>query len=51
MERLAESRPEDPVLSEEGVDHRDRLSSERVWVVDPLDGTREFGESGRTDWA
>jgi 3'(2'), 5'-bisphosphate nucleotidase len=33
------------------VDRRDRLDAERVWVVDPLDGTREYGERGRTDWA
>jgi 3'(2'), 5'-bisphosphate nucleotidase len=48
---LAEQRPGDSVLSEEGVDHQDRLSASRVWIVDPLDGTREFGEDGRTDWA
>jgi len=39
------------VLSEEGVDDAARLSASRVWIVDPLDGTREFGEEGRTDWA
>jgi len=39
------------VLSEEGEDDQARLSAERVWIVDPLDGTREFGEPGRTDWA
>lgn len=50
-ERLAAERPADAVLSEEGVDRRDRLDAERVWVVDPLDGTREYGEQGRTDWA
>jgi 3'(2'), 5'-bisphosphate nucleotidase len=50
-ERLASARPADAVLSEEGVDRSDRLSVERVWVVDPLDGTREYGERGRTDWA
>jgi 3'(2'), 5'-bisphosphate nucleotidase len=43
--------PDDPVLSEEAVDDRRRLASSRVWIVDPLDGTREFGEAGRTDWA
>ena len=45
-------RPGDAVLSEEG-DREDpaRLAAERVWIVDPLDGTREFGEPGRTDWA
>lgn len=49
--RLAAARPDDAVLSEEGVDDARRLSAERLWVVDPLDGTREFGEPGRTDWA
>jgi 3'(2'), 5'-bisphosphate nucleotidase len=48
---LARQRPDDAVLSEEGVDDLARLSADRVWIVDPLDGTREFGESGRTDWA
>jgi 3'(2'), 5'-bisphosphate nucleotidase len=49
--RLAELRPQDAVLSEEGRDDLGRLSADRVWIVDPLDGTREFGEAGRTDWA
>jgi 3'(2'), 5'-bisphosphate nucleotidase len=48
---LAERHPDDPVLSEEAADDRRRLGAPRVWVVDPLDGTREFGEPGRTDWA
>jgi 3'(2'), 5'-bisphosphate nucleotidase len=48
---LARLRPGDAVLSEEGRDDPARLSAPRVWIVDPLDGTREFGESGRTDWA
>ena len=48
---LARLRPGDAVLSEEGKDDRARLSADRVWIVDPLDGTREFGEAGRTDWA
>ena len=39
------------MLSEEGRDDLARLSADRVWIVDPLDGTREFGEPGRTDWA
>ena len=39
------------MLSEEGADDPIRLSSERVWIVDPLDGTREFSELGRDDWA
>ena len=48
---LARLRPGDAVLSEEGRDDQARLSASRVWIVDPLDGTREFGEAGRTDWA
>jgi 3'(2'), 5'-bisphosphate nucleotidase len=48
---LASRRPGDVVLSEEGADNPARLSARRVWIVDPLDGTREFGEPGRTDWA
>ncbi len=48
---LARQRPGDAVLSEEGQDDPARLSADRVWIVDPLDGTREFGEPGRTDWA
>jgi 3'(2'), 5'-bisphosphate nucleotidase len=48
---LAAARPDDAVLSEESKDDPIRLERERVWIVDPLDGTREFGEEGRTDWA
>ena len=48
---LAVQRPGDVVLSEEGADNPARLTARRVWIVDPLDGTREFGEPGRTDWA
>jgi 3'(2'), 5'-bisphosphate nucleotidase len=48
---LARHRPGDVVLSEEAADNPARLSASRVWIVDPLDGTREFGETGRTDWA
>jgi 3'(2'), 5'-bisphosphate nucleotidase len=51
MAALAEHRPGDAVLSEEGADDKVRLNSERVWIVDPLDGTREFSELGREDWA
>ena len=51
MEALAAERPDDAVLSEEGADDPVRLSAERVWIVDPLDGTREFSELGRVDWA
>jgi 3'(2'), 5'-bisphosphate nucleotidase len=48
---LAARRPGDVVLSEEGADNPARLAARRVWIVDPLDGTREFGEPGRADWA
>jgi len=49
---LARWRPADAVLSEEGThDNPARLAADRVWIVDPLDGTREYGEPGRTDWA
>jgi len=51
MARLAELRPADGVLSEESVDDKSRLDTSRVWIVDPLDGTREFGEPPRVDWA
>jgi 3'(2'), 5'-bisphosphate nucleotidase len=47
---LGERCPDDVVFSEEAADDRRRLSAGRVWIVDPLDGTREYGE-GRTDWA
>ena len=43
-------RPDDGLLSEESKDDGARLSQRRVWIVDPVDGTREYGE-GRTDWA
>ena len=51
MAALASARPDDAVLSEEGADDPARLNAERVWIVDPLDGTREFSELGRQDWA
>ncbi|HYI63311.1 MAG TPA: 3'(2'),5'-bisphosphate nucleotidase CysQ [Allosphingosinicella sp.] len=47
---LAEWRPGDAILSEESPDDPARLASERVWIIDPLDGTREYSE-GRPDWA
>lgn len=47
---LRELRPDDALLSEEEKDSEERLSARRVWIIDPLDGTREYGE-GRTDWA
>jgi 3'(2'), 5'-bisphosphate nucleotidase len=49
--QLAAARPHDAVLSEEAADDQARLAADRVWIVDPLDGTREYGEPGRTDWA
>lgn len=49
--RLTSARPDDAVLSEEAADDDIRLSASRVWIIDPLDGTREFSEAGRTDWA
>ena len=48
---LGAARPDDRVLSEEAADDRRRLDTARVWIVDPLDGTREFSEEGRSDWA
>jgi 3'(2'), 5'-bisphosphate nucleotidase len=51
IRRLAQERPDDPVLSEEGADPQQRLAARRVWIVDPLDGTREFSERDRWDWA
>ncbi len=50
-QELARTRPEDAVLSEEAPDNPARLAADRVWIVDPLDGTREFSEPERTDWA
>ena len=47
---LREQRPDDGLLSEEEKDNAERLSQSRVWIVDPVDGTREYGEA-RTDWA
>jgi 3'(2'), 5'-bisphosphate nucleotidase len=51
MDELRAHRPDDAVLSEEGSEDPRRFTSDRVWIVDPLDGTNEFGERGRTDWA
>jgi 3'(2'), 5'-bisphosphate nucleotidase len=47
---IAEQRPDDGLLSEESKDTEERLGKSRVWIVDPVDGTREYGEA-RTDWA
>lgn len=51
LEALASRRPHDAVLSEESTDDLGRLGASRVWIIDPLDGTREFTEVPRTDWA
>jgi 3'(2'), 5'-bisphosphate nucleotidase len=51
MQLLATYRPADAVLSEEGKDDKVRLTRNRVWIVDPLDGTREYSEPPRDDWA
>ena len=50
MEALRANRPDDAILSEEEKDSEERLAARRVWIVDPLDGTREYGEA-RSDWA
>ena len=50
LNALADERPDDAVLSEESVDDGKRFTAERVWIIDPLDGTREYRE-GRDDWA
>jgi 3'(2'), 5'-bisphosphate nucleotidase len=48
---LAEARPADAVLSGESADSPARLTADRVWIIDPLDGSREYGLPGREDWA
>jgi len=48
---LRTHRPDDAVLDEEGKEDPRRFGGGRVWIIDPLDGTREFGEPGRHDWA
>lgn len=50
IKALAEQRPDDGLLSEESKDTAARLSKSRVWIIDPVDGTREYSE-GRSDWA
>lgn len=47
---IRDQRPDDGLLSEEEKDNPERLSKSRVWIIDPVDGTREYGE-GRDDWA
>ena len=51
LDRLRPARPDDAILSEESADDLARLDHERVWIGDPLDGTREYGELDRDDWA
>ncbi|HAZ35587.1 MAG TPA: 3'(2'),5'-bisphosphate nucleotidase CysQ, partial [Acidimicrobiaceae bacterium] len=54
MAALAEQRPTDAVLSEEGTAHAvhpDRAGADRTWIIDPVDGTREYSEPPRSDWA
>ena len=48
---LARLRPDDAVLDEEGKEDPRRFDADRCWIIDPLDGTREYGEPGRHDWA
>src|SRR5699024_4299654 len=54
-DRLTSERPDDAVLSEEAADSKARLNAKRVWIIDPLDGTREYSERTdglwRSDWA
>jgi 3'(2'), 5'-bisphosphate nucleotidase len=50
IDRLRAERPNDFILSEESLDDRSRCAAQRVWIVDPLDGTREYAE-GLDDWA
>jgi 3'(2'), 5'-bisphosphate nucleotidase len=51
LARLRERRPQDAVLSEEAVDDLSRVHADRVWIVDPVDGTWEFSKRGHADWA
>ena len=51
LERLAAERPGDMVLSEESRDDLARVEADRVWIIDPVDGTREYGLVDRPDWA
>ncbi|WP_375498587.1 3'(2'),5'-bisphosphate nucleotidase CysQ [uncultured Jatrophihabitans sp.] len=51
LRELSLARPGDAVLSEESADSPARLAADRVWIIDPLDGTREYGMPGRPDWA
>ena len=51
MSALTAARPDDVILSEEAADNRKRLNATRVWIIDPIDGTNEFAEHPRHDWA
>ena len=51
MSALTAARPDDVILSEEAADNRKRLHATRVWIIDPIDGTNEFAEHPRHDWA
>ncbi|MEO5901683.1 MAG: 3'(2'),5'-bisphosphate nucleotidase CysQ [Ilumatobacteraceae bacterium] len=51
MQAFKDARPDDIVLSEEGAEDTRRFTADRVWIIDPLDGTNEYGERGRADWA
>lgn len=51
VDAIRRDHPTDAILSEEAPDDTTRLSANRVWIIDPLDGTREFSEDGREDWA
>ena len=51
IEELQFHRPNDFVLSEEGVDDRSRVKASRVWIVDPLDGSQDYPYSGSEEWA
>lgn len=51
LDRLAAERPGDAVLSEESKDDPVRVDADRVWIIDPVDGTREYGLGDRPDWA
>ncbi|MCV7054484.1 3'(2'),5'-bisphosphate nucleotidase CysQ [Mycolicibacterium gilvum] len=51
LDRLRAARPGDAILSEEAVDDPSRVDADRVWIVDPVDGTYEYSMPGRADWA
>lgn len=51
VDAIKAARPNDIILSEEAADNRERLTAERVWIIDPIDGTNEFAEPPRHDWA